>query len=543
MTLPKEVYQALEDIVGPDNISDDPATLDSYAFQWVAELSQRGSKFMPRPEAALLPGSTEEVQLIVRTCNRYRIKCKAYSTGWGSYAAPKIEGVIQLDLRRMDRILEIDEKNMFAVVEAHVTGGQLQAEAMKLGLNTHMIGAGSSCSVLAACTSFLGPGPDSIFMGHSTENLLAMEWVMPTGDILRTGSLGSGKGWFCGDGPGPSLRGIAKGRRGAWGGLGVFTKCAVKLSPWPGPAVMPVEGVIPAYYSPLPENIRAYTIAFPTWKAYADAYNKIFDAEIGYIAHRQFNLLGEEVWPAYLARFIDPSKTSDDLEELLKTPEMQELVEEGRRSFQLVLAGMTARDIEYQKKALNEILAETGGRIVSKMAEPAMEKFTLLYLIKLCFKEINMGLAGTYHGSFAQHGTPDFLVSHLRPAAEETLGRHQKRGLIADTGADSMMAAVSGLGGGGDCAFEQFCQYDPHSKESVMGALAYYADAAKVARERGMHGGLEDCVREIPKEELEEARRVAPQPAIYGYQRKIKEAFDPNDIGDGSYIATEEVKY
>jgi glycolate oxidase len=543
MTLPKEVYQALEDIVGQDNISDDPATLDSYAFQWVAELSQRGSKFMPRPEAALLPGSTEEVQLIVRTCNRYRIKCKAYSTGWGSYAAPKIEGVIQLDLRRMDRILEIDDKNMFAVIEAHVTGGQLQAEVMKLGLNTHIIGAGSSCSVLAACTSFLGPGPDSIFMGHSTENLLAIEWVMPTGDILRTGSLGSEKGWFCGDGPGPSLRGLAKGRRGAWGGLGVFTKCAVKLSPWPGPAVMPVEGVIPAYYSPLPENIRAYTIAFPTWKAYADAYNKIFDAEIGYIAHRQFNLLGEEVWPAYLARFIDPSKTSDDLEELLKTPEMQELVEEGRRSFQLVLAGMTARDIEYQKKALNEILAETGGRIISKMAEPAMEKFTLLYLIKLCFKEINMGLAGTYHGSFAQHGTPDFLVSHLRPAAEETLGRHQKRGLIADTGADSMMAAVSGLGGGGDCTFEQFCQYDPHNKESVIGALAYYADAAKVAREWGMHGGLEDCVRGIPKEELEEARRVAPQPAIYGYQRKIKEAFDPNDIGDGSYIASEEVKY
>jgi glycolate oxidase len=543
MALTREVYQALEDIVGPDNISDDPATLDSYAFQWVAELSQRGSKFMPRPEAALLPGSTEEVQAIVRTCNRYKIKCKAFSTGWGPYAAPKTEGVIQLDLRRMDRILEIDEKNMFAVVEPYVTGAQLQAEAMKVGLNTHIIGAGSSCSVIAACTSFLGPGPDSIYMGHSSENLLAMEWVMPTGDILRTGSLGSGAGWFCGDGPGPSLRGIARGRRGAWGGLGVFTKCAVKLSPWPGPAVMPVEGMIPAYNSPLPENFRAYTLAFPTWESYADAYNKIYDAEIGYIAHRQFNLLGEEVWPAYIMRFIDPTKTTDDLEELLELPEIQRLKVEGRRSFQLVLAGVTPRDIEYQKKALNEILAETGGRIVSKMAEPAMERFTLLYLIKMCFKEINMGLAGTYIGTFAQHGTPDFLVSHLRPAAEEALGRHQRKGLIADTGADSMMAAVSGIGGGGDCTFEQFCHYDPHNKESVKGALAYCADAARAARERGMHGGLEDIAREISKEELEESRRHAPQPIIYAFQRKIKEAFDPNDIGDGSYIATEEVKY
>ena len=543
MTLSREAYQALEDIVGPDNISDDPATLDSYAFQWTAELSQRGSKYMPRPEAALMPGSTEEVQAIVRTCNRYKIKCKAYSTGWGPYAVPQTEGVIQLDLRRMNRILEIDEKNMFAIIEPYVIGGQLQAEAMKVGLNTHIVGAGASCSVLAACTSFLGPGPDSIFMGHSSENLLAMEWVMPTGDILRTGSLGSGAGWFCGDGPGPSLRGIARGRRGGYGGLGVFTKCAVKLSPWPGPAVMPAEGVIPSYNSSVPENFRVYTLAFPTWEAYADAYYKIYDADIGYIAHRQFNLLGEEIWPTYISMFVDPDKTTDDLEELLKMPEIQKFTAEAKRSFQLILAGMTLRDIEYQEKALTEILAETGGKIVTQMAEPIMQRFTFLYLVKMCFKTINMALAGTYVGSFAQHGTPDFLVSHLYPAAREVLGRHQKRGFIADIGPDSMMAAVSGLGGGGDCTFEQFCHYDPHDKESVKGALAYYADAAKAARERGMHGGLEDCYREITKEELEESRRHAPQPAIYAFQRKIKEAFDPNSIGDGSYIATEEVKY
>ena len=37
MALSKEAYQALEDIVGPENISEDPAILDSYAFQWLAE--------------------------------------------------------------------------------------------------------------------------------------------------------------------------------------------------------------------------------------------------------------------------------------------------------------------------------------------------------------------------------------------------------------------------------------------------------------------------------------------------------------------------
>ena len=170
---------------------------------------------MPRAGAVVLPGSAEEVQAIVKTCNRYKLKCKAHSTGWGLYGAPITENAIQLDMRRMDRILEIDEKNMFAVIEPYVIGATLQAEAMKVGLNTHMIGAGASCSPLAAATSFQGAGPDSIFMGSGPENLLAAEWVMPTGDILRTGSLGSGLGWFSGDGLGPSLRGYIQG--GTWG--------------------------------------------------------------------------------------------------------------------------------------------------------------------------------------------------------------------------------------------------------------------------------------------------------------------------------------
>ena len=146
MTIPKDAYKELEDIVGSDNISDDPVILDSYAYQRLAELKFNGSKFGIIPEAAVLPGSTEEVQSIVKICNQYKIKAHPFSTGWGLFSAVRSEGTIQLDLRRMNRILEIDEKNMFAVVEPYVICSQLQAEAMKVGLNAHMIGAGASCS-------------------------------------------------------------------------------------------------------------------------------------------------------------------------------------------------------------------------------------------------------------------------------------------------------------------------------------------------------------------------------------------------------------
>ena len=58
MALPRETYEALEAIVGPDNMTEEPGTLDAYAYQWMAELVTNvtgGSKFFDRAEAVLMP--------------------------------------------------------------------------------------------------------------------------------------------------------------------------------------------------------------------------------------------------------------------------------------------------------------------------------------------------------------------------------------------------------------------------------------------------------------------------------------------------------
>lgn len=543
MAISREAYQALEDIVGPENISDEPAILDSYAFQHWAEFRHYGSKFMPRAGAVVLPGSTEEVQAIVKACNRYKLKFKAHSTGWGFYGAPLVEDAIQLDLRRMDRILEIDEENMFAVIEPYVISATLQAEAMKVGLNTHIIGAGASCSPLAAATSFQGMGPDSIFMGTSPENLLAAEWVMPTGDILRTGSLGSGLGWFCGDGPGPSLRGVFKGVFGAAGGLGVFTKCAVKLYPWPGPAVMPIEGKVPVYTTPLPNIIRGHTIAWSTWQGYADALYKIFDNDIGYIAHRQFIMFGDELQAAVLKIITDTTKTMNDVEELLKTPEIQKLTEELYRSFQIVLVGMTPRDIQYQEKILDQILAETGGWKVATMEEPTMAGWSLLYMIKLCFKNLNFIYAGGFFDAMTGVGTPDLVVSGWMEKMREQKRKFGEELGIVDDGGDAAMGGMGSMGGGGYPGFENFIHYDPYDAESIKAARACSTDAVRVVAEetKRLGVGVTGPALYLMKQERQKVELAAlAHPAIFQYQRKIREAFDPNEVGDGSYLYLEE---
>ena len=239
---------------------------------------------------------------------------------------------LQLDLRRMNRILEIDEKNLYAVVEPYVIHAQLQAEVLKRGLNINITGAGCSSSIVASACAYAGQGPYAYFMGGNSENLLGMEWVTPEGEIVRTGSLGSGDGWFCGEGPGPSVRGICRGAIGSRGGLGVYTKCAIKLGPSLGSSEWQVGGTLPAYRLPVAETQRVYTLAVPSWDAWADAYYEIYDNEIGYIFHRQFNLAGADLAPAFWLMYNDHTKTLSDVPELAARPDVQELTEEMRIS-------------------------------------------------------------------------------------------------------------------------------------------------------------------------------------------------------------------
>jgi len=95
---------------------------------------------------------------------------------------------------------------------------------------------------------------------------------MPNGEIVRSGSLGSGSGWFCDDGPGPGVRGLMMGGLGSLGRYGCIHQCAIKLFPWPGPAGFPNDGITPAYRAVLPPNIVGHTLAWPSWEAYARSF-------------------------------------------------------------------------------------------------------------------------------------------------------------------------------------------------------------------------------------------------------------------------------
>ncbi len=136
MVLAKEVYKAFEDIVGPRNISEDIGICETYRAIPAQSSDHRGpySTKTPLPLAVILPGSTEEVQKIIKLCNKYNIQFKASTTFWSVMGYIGGDNSVQLDMRRMRRI-EIDAKNMYAIVEPYAIGAVVQAEALKVGLN------------------------------------------------------------------------------------------------------------------------------------------------------------------------------------------------------------------------------------------------------------------------------------------------------------------------------------------------------------------------------------------------------------------------
>ncbi|MCP4680862.1 MAG: FAD-binding oxidoreductase, partial [Desulfobacterales bacterium] len=124
-----EERKQIEGIVGEKWVYTAPCMMDAYSFYMNPEvLIKDGGRFAPRPSAVVLPESTKQIQEIMRMCNSSDLMGKPISTGVGTWAAVSRDRVILLDLKRMNKIIDIDVKNQIAVIEPYVRAIDLQTE-------------------------------------------------------------------------------------------------------------------------------------------------------------------------------------------------------------------------------------------------------------------------------------------------------------------------------------------------------------------------------------------------------------------------------
>jgi glycolate oxidase len=108
-------------------------------------------------------------------------------TGYTGGAVPTSGGVV-LSMVRLNRVLEIDELNLVAVVEPNVITGELQRAVERVGLFYPPDPASLDSSSIGGNVAECAGGPRAFKYGTTKRYVLALEAVLPTGEILRTGS-------------------------------------------------------------------------------------------------------------------------------------------------------------------------------------------------------------------------------------------------------------------------------------------------------------------------------------------------------------------
>jgi glycolate oxidase len=374
MKLDPQAYADLADAVGERHVSQDDSVLASYSWNTgLGNMPGREKLSRSWPSAVVLPDSTEQVQAIVRACNRHGVAFRAFSTGQTTATWPK-GPMLYVDLRRMDRLHSIDEKNQMAVIEPYVTVHRLQAEAMKKRLTCHIVGAGPGHSPLASAAANFGIGITGQTTGHNARNLLAFEWVTPQGEVFRAGSAGAGVGWFTGEGPGPGFRGMLRGTTGTQGGLGIFTRIGYKLYPWKGPSALGWVGEHPQLRMPLPPNFRVYHAAWETWEAAAAAATQFNIAAV------TDSLL--RVPPDSIGHIVTGSNEEYVARHRAGTlPEVATI--DTRRSWTLLASGDSPAEIEYKDRVVRSVIGRTGGRLIE--LAPEHQELLLLFLVNSCY--------------------------------------------------------------------------------------------------------------------------------------------------------------
>jgi len=351
MAISKEAYRVLEAIVGKDYISSDPVVCEGYRSGPAGYEAGLGyERVMTKvPGCVIMPQTTEEVQKIVKVCNRYKIPYVPYSTGWyGPRSHCHVEDELLVDLKRIDDF-EIDEKHLYALVGSGVIYSQLQEEAMKRGCYIIIGGGGSQCSAIA---NMLGDGwsPLSYRIGLPHRRILGTELVLPDGELVKLGSLAVGDDPFWGDGFGPDLRGLLRGFTGLRGCLGIVTRMAIKLLPFQ-PEKLEPTGISPNTALQLPpKRVKWINFTMPSKEAMKNAMFEMARAEIG---------AGATKVPIFW-RAIAKASCKEEFWDIW-SKESEETISSFHLLRVLLVGFGSEEQLEYEERVLNDIITELGG--------------------------------------------------------------------------------------------------------------------------------------------------------------------------------------
>ena len=365
--LPPAIYAELEAVVGKDYISQDRAVIETYSrfgIDITGYLKKHAKDPSNIPACIILPGTTEEIQAVVRVANKYKVPFISMTNGQlGIVCMPTTPApTVCIHYSRMNQIIEIDEDAMTMRVQPYVDYGQVQAEAMKRGLWNGGTPLATSLCKISSQAVLAGLWQTSKKYGTICKNIVGFTLVLPDGELLKTGSQAvEGVDDFYEYAPGPDLYSMFRGSSGA---SGIVAEVTVKLHPWPGGEILPEPAAgrpcIRTYYDDRhdtvrpPQNYRLHWIELPDMETEIQALRDVAHAGIG------IGLNATGIYNAYYC-----SATQE-----LTLKRVQENFFPPYNIYVISGAYVADKQLDYEEKVLRKIIERLGGTFLSAEYKP-----------------------------------------------------------------------------------------------------------------------------------------------------------------------------
>ncbi|WP_286925012.1 FAD-binding oxidoreductase [Flavobacterium sp. UBA4197] len=211
-----EIIAKLQEITGVSFVFTDDETRNSYGHDETED-------FVFPPHVVVKPASAREISAIVKIANDYKIPVVPIGGRTGlSGGALSIHGGIAISTERLNRILEIDERNLQVITEPAVITQVLQDTVLDKGLFYPVDPSSRGSCFIGGNVAENAGGARAVKYGVTKDYVLNLEVVLPTGEIIWTGAntLKNSTGY--------NLTQLMVGSEGT---LGIVTKIVLKLLP------------------------------------------------------------------------------------------------------------------------------------------------------------------------------------------------------------------------------------------------------------------------------------------------------------------------